>query len=422
MLTLRKSSRYKCLSTKNWRLRSGNAATDMRHSLGAIAVASTIVLAHGFVLPPPTGPFHVGSKAYVLPKITLNDPVAPSGTGTSLLLNLYYPTTHQSSPSKYVWTDLSTIYDTFYHLSNGTFGNLTARISHNAPPLPKKQWTALALPTLIFGPPFAGPPSQLFFNLFSDLASHGYTIISIDHPYEQPYLRLPNGTGIHGLPIDYPTDGPSGDAFQQLVHDYRLTDSSAVLDALPLISRHLSIPLNTTHTSFLGHSIGGAAALSQILHERARSSQPHHTPRILGALNLDGTLWLPGAADNSTADLRIPSLLLTTSGHRNLFDPKLAVFEKQQTSWHKEIQILGRTNHTDFADVLVVKQGVGISGGNGALSAERMFGISRAFVRGFEDFVAGRSGEGVLSGTEGVRGMWPEVEWVYNGTGPVPEE
>lgn len=377
-------------------------------------MVTILALSQGFVLSPPTGSFSVGYKAYTLPKITLNDPVAPNGTGTSVLLNIYYPTKQKASPSTYIWSGLSNLYDGYYGLHNGTFRNVTARTAYNAEPLPLKEWKQLLLPTLVFSPPFAGPPSQVFRALISDLVSLGYSVVTMDHPYEQPYLQLPDGTGISGLPFDYDANTEEGLELIQRVHEYRLTDAQAVLEDLPTISKHLSVPLNLTHFSFFGHSLGGSAALSQILYERNLTSRYKH--RILGALNMDGSLWDPVAANDSSADLRIPSLILSSAHHRG--DPQFADFDNLQSSWAKEINIGGNSNHTDFSDLIVLKQGLGIAGGEGAVSAERMINITRALVRDFQSLLLGK-GEGILSGTTEVRAAWPELEWLYNKTIPV---
>ncbi|KAG9195019.1 hypothetical protein G6011_00139 [Alternaria panax] len=374
-------------------------------------VASILAFSNSFVLPPTTGLFSVGSKACVLPKITVDDPVAPNGTGTFVLLNIYYPTKQNTSPSKYIWGGLSSLYDTYYGLPNGTFRDVTARTTYKAAPVPLKEWRELNLPTLIFNPPFAGPPSQVFHALISDIVSHGYSVVTIDHPYEQPYLQLPDGAGIPGLPFDYDANTEEGLKLLQRVHDYRLTDAHAVLEAMPTLSKHLSIPLNLTHFSFFGHSLGGSAAFSQILYERNLTTGHKH--RILGALNMDGSLWDPVAANDSSADLRIPSLILSSAYHRG--DPQFADFDALQSTWAKEINIGGKSNHTDFSDLIVLKQGLGISGGEGAVSAERMISITRTLVESFQSLLVGVD-EGILSGTNETRAAWPELEWLYNKT------
>ncbi|KAJ4993521.1 paf acetylhydrolase family protein [Stagonosporopsis vannaccii] len=376
-----------------------------------VIVAGVAALCQSFVLPPPTGSFSVGSEALIWPKLTVNDPVAPNGTGTFILVNVYYPTEKKASPSKYVWKELSFLYDNLYGLPNGTFSNVTALVSYKAKPLALRTWKKLQLPTLIFHPGFAGPPSRMFHALLSDLASHGYSVVAIDHPHEAPYIQLPDGTGVTGLPFDWQTNTTEKLRLVQRVHDYRLADASAVLEAIPTISKRLSIPLNSTHFSFVGHSLGGSAALSQILYERNRASEQKH--KILGALNTDGSLWVPVSVNDSSSDLRIPSLLLSSGQHKG--DPLFADFNARQSTWTKEINIGGRSNHSDFSDLIVMKQGLGITGGLGAVTAERMIKIVRTLVGSFQGLLVGK-GEGVLSGTSEIRAAWPELEWLYNGT------
>ncbi|KAJ8116347.1 hypothetical protein OPT61_g2201 [Boeremia exigua] len=381
------------------------------HTPISVVVASIIALSHSFNLPPPTGSFNVGSKAFVLPKLTIDDPVAPNGTGTFVLVNVYYPTEQKTSPSNYVWSELSNLYDNLYGVPNGTLRNITAPVSYKAGPLPVRIWKKLQLPTLIFNPGFAGPPSRLFHALLSDLASHGYSVVALDHPHEAPYLELPDGTGVSGLPFGFQADTQEKLKLVQRVHDYRLTDASAVLDAIPMISKRLSIPLNYTHFSFFGHSLGGSAALSQILYERNHTSEQKH--KILGALNTDGSLWVPASVNDSSSDLRIPSLLVSSGQHKG--DPLFASFNARQSAWTKEINIGGRTNHSDFSDLIVLKQGLGVAGGQGAMTADRMINITRTLVGSFQGLLVGK-GEGVLSGTNETRAAWPELTWLYNGT------
>lgn len=83
------------------------------------------------------------------------------------------------------------------------FVMFTALTACNVEPLSVEEWKNLNGPTLVFSPPFAGPPSQVFHALISDLVSYGCSVVTINHPYEQSYLQLPDGTGTSGLPFDY---------------------------------------------------------------------------------------------------------------------------------------------------------------------------------------------------------------------------
>jgi pimeloyl-ACP methyl ester carboxylesterase len=365
-------------------------------------------------LPPPSGPFTAGIRTSILAHTTPNDPVNPTGTGTSLLLTIYYPSFSAPKLQRYVARGLAEVYESYYSLPDGALYNISATYARNGGFLPIHVANDLGLPTLLFGPAAAGPPSQMFNALLTDLASHGYTVIAVDHPYEQPFLELPDGTGVSGLlPNETTVDGDT-------IHAYRLTDNSAVLDALPRIAKELKAPFDVQNVVLFGHSIGGSAALSSTLLEQNRTSL--HRRTILGALNIDGSITGPAAVDSPVVDLGVPTLLLASSGHDWNDEPSYNTFVGYQTSWAKTIQITGNVNHTDFSDLVVWKQALGITGGGeGTAKANRVVQFARQFVRDFMKFAAngGRAGEGVLSGNDEVRKEWPEALWRHNGTGPV---
>jgi len=363
-------------------------------------------------LPPPTGPFNVGTKSYVLKHTTYNDHVSPTNVTRSILVNIYYPTHEQAPLQKYVWEGLSATYDSYYGLPRGTFSNITANIAFNGKPLSNKEQENLKLPTLFFGPAMAGPPTQLFTGLIAEMASRGYPVVAIDHPYEQPYIEYPNGTSFLGHPVDWNPCTPDIEA----VHSYRLTDNTAALDALPQISQTLGIPLDLRRFAFFGHSLGGSAAASQIILETKRPKSRGR--KSIGAINMDGQFFGPAATNSSDINIRVPSLLLGSSFRdpKLGYDPTWPLFEHFQTSWTKSLRIMGRSNHTDYSDLIFLKQANGIAGGNGVISAARFLEVSRILVANFFGMLVGR-GEGILSGTDQVKEMFPEVIFDYNGKG-----
>ncbi|KAF2652101.1 hypothetical protein K491DRAFT_695837 [Lophiostoma macrostomum CBS 122681] len=374
-------------------------------TLALVSITSRILVA-GLEIPPPTGPYHVGSKPYVLNHTTINDPIAPNNISTSILVNVYYPTHDSDSSQRYVWPGLAAAYETYYGIPPGSFGNTTASIAFDANPLSH----TLPLPTLLFFSPFAGPPSQMFHGLISELVSRGYTVISNDHPYEQPYLQYPNGTSYTGHSVDW---SPSPDIIPPTIA-YRISDNSAVLDALPSISKQLKIPLNFTHFAFFGHSLGGSAALAQILAERNHTTSRNKT--FLGAINLDGTIFGRASVNDSSVDLGVPSFLFSSSLHRRYSDPTWPIFESWQTGWRKEIRTLGRTNHTDFSDLIFMKQANGIAGGGDVISAKTFLNYTRTFVGAFFEMLIG-GGEDVLKGDAQVQQEWPSIVFEFNNTG-----
>jgi hypothetical protein len=118
-----------------------------------------------------------------------------------------------------------------------------------------------------------------------------------------------------------------------------------------------------------------------------------HKHRILSALNIDVTLRGAVAANDSSADLQIPSLIPSSRFHSG--DPQFATFNAQQCAWVKEINIGGKSNHTNLSDLIVVKQGLEIAGSKGVLN------ISESSQRGRRRCLRQRGqDEGCVSGTK----------------------
>jgi hypothetical protein len=284
---------------------------------------------------------------------------------------------------------------------------MTANLAFDAHPLLHAGDKKLQLPTLMFGPSCGGPLSRMFTGLLSELASHGYVIITVDHPYEQPYLEYPNGTVFMGV-LDFSW---RGETFLQEIYNYRLTDNSALLDAMPRIASDTGIPINLTHFVFFGHSVGGTTALSAVLVENNRMESEEKT--LLGAINMDGDVAGPARANDSSANLHAPSLYLKRTNREPFLGSTISLFELRQSSWIKELRVLGMANHTDFTDLTFLKQALGISGGTGVISGPRMLNVSRTFVKAFMDMVSegSRGNEGVLSGDNSILEQFPEISF-----------
>ncbi|KAL5390307.1 hypothetical protein DPSP01_001879 [Paraphaeosphaeria sporulosa] len=371
-----------------------------------------IVRVSGLSLPPPTGPYNVGTKPYVLRHTTTNDTVAPEGVSKSVLVNVYYPTHDEAPAQKYIWDELGTAYDVYFGVAHGTFSNITATLAMNGKPLSRREHDKLRLPTLFFGPAMAGPPTRFFTGLISEMASRGYPVVTVDHPWEAPYIQYPNGTGFVGKSFLW---NPCPEVIDD-VQAYRLADNSAVLDALPKISKELGVPLDLRRFAFFGHSLGGSAAVSQLLVEKNRTTS--HSKKFLGAINIDGTFFGIGGSNSSSLNTRVPTLLLSSDMHDPFagHDPTWPLFESFQSSWTKSLRIVGHTNHSDYSDLIFLKQANGFAGGEGAITAERFLQVSRTVVGDFFEMLVGK-GEGVLKGSAEVQQAFPEVSFDYNGTG-----
>lgn len=365
--------------------------------LAAIALAQRPVIATA--IPPPTGHFGVGVRKEVIEHYNDHDPLAPNNISTSFLATIFYPTDPglKNDTGSYLDPTTARLWEEIYNVTEGSIASLTSTLQRNAPFLEVLNGEALH-PTIILQPGAAGPITDCHAILVSDLVSQGYTVIGLDHPYEHAWLQYPNGTGIEGIPLDYPWTLPEILA----LYETRLEDTRAFLDQLPALVQRLSAPINTTHIGATGHSLGGAQAIGSLF----------DSPLIRSGINMDGTMFGRPALNSSKADTGKPSLLLGFEEH---FDESYRSYPDFQTAYWRGVRING-TVHNDFSDAVLWKS-IGdpqppLPGDLG----ERQVEILRAIIGPFFDYtLLGAEAPAILDGpTE----EFPEL-WYFNGDGPI---
>ena len=172
--------------------------TGLRRVLVLLTGQVVLRQVHSAIIPPPTGKYTVSRTKIEIPYVNTGDPIAPNNVTTAFLATVYYPTPKSfvGAPVPYLDPALAVLFEDAYNVTAGSFQNLTTdAIVWDAPLLKDTGY-----PTLLFGPAGIGPPVEMFSILLSDLASYGYTVIGADHPWEQPFIRWPNGTALYGLP------------------------------------------------------------------------------------------------------------------------------------------------------------------------------------------------------------------------------
>ncbi|KAF1998688.1 hypothetical protein P154DRAFT_577795 [Amniculicola lignicola CBS 123094] len=71
--------------------------------------------------------------------------------------------------------------------------------------------------------------TPLFYNsLAQEVASHGFTVIKLDHPYDADVLAFPNGDVIYGGRVEKPVNGNTSSV--EVALKVRTHDISSVLD------------------------------------------------------------------------------------------------------------------------------------------------------------------------------------------------
>jgi dienelactone hydrolase len=200
---------------------------------------------------------------------------------------------------------------------------LTPRVTarRNAPPNGRH-------PLVVYAPG-GGNSRALGTVLVEDLASHGYTVVTIDHTGETP-VEFPGGRLVDEA---IPDDPPDLEAAKRLFMDAREADVHFVLDQL----RH-DPTADLTRTGLFGHSAGGVIATRVMRGDR----------RVRAGANLDGffefgenhpergvdrPFLLMGAASNP----RQPPLFGAVRTH--LSDPNWAAFWNASTGRRLDLAV-----------------------------------------------------------------------------------
>jgi hypothetical protein len=374
-------------------------ATLVAAWLVGIALLPQVILCQA--MPPPTGQYNVGKKKLEIDYVNTDDPIAPNNVTTAFLATIYYPTLQPLNPEPEPYLDPATaaIYEVSLNMTTGSLANLTSTLLIDAPPL----ISSSPYPTLIFGPGGGGPPVEVYTGLLTDLASYGYTVIGLDHPYEQPFIRWPNGTGLVGL-------DPAFDGYIDLVElvDVRINETMALIDRIALVEEGLGAPIDCVRIGAFGHSVGGAAAVGAQLKDQ----------RILSGINIDGTFFGTAANNDSSADTKTPVFLFGSNNHNGLngSDSTWATFPAQQTGWWRMLNV-DTALHVDFADFTIWKAIAGLSRPSlGPIDGIRMTNITRTFVRDFFDMSLLGETETIFNAPSPA---WPEVVYTSGENGTV---
>ncbi|MFC9295120.1 alpha/beta fold hydrolase [Streptomyces sp. NPDC057011] len=252
-------------------------------------------------LPAPSGPYHVGAKTLHLVDSSRNDPWEPRIGVRELMVTLLqpavpggdFPCAPQLTPEA---AASFTAYGPLMHrelpASGVDWAATLTRARIDAPPLPGRR------PVLLYSPG-GGDARTMGSALAVDLASHGWTVVTVDHPGEASEVAFPHERPGRERVRTTTLLGPPDAAVFRTMIDTRVADLRFVLDALGL--RRVGV---------YGHSAGGTAAAQALYEDR----------RIAAAVNLEGYLdrmdgeLLPVAREGTDR----PLLLAGTDGFRNL--------------------------------------------------------------------------------------------------------
>jgi hypothetical protein len=221
-------------------------------------------------------------------------------------------------------------------------------------------------PVLIFSPGMSTPPELYGFQL-AELASHGYVVFALAHPYATGNIVFADGSIAPELPE------PDSSVRDASVATWSL-DQRFVLSRVAELARsgsgdRMAGKLDLAHVGVFGHSRGGAAAAQSCLEDG----------RFHACADLDGSV----SSSVMTSSISQPFLLMRSE----LIESTLESFFANLSGPAHSIQVAG-AGHNSFSDLprLVRDLQLAIDPESwllGSLDADRAFEINAVYLAAF---------------------------------------
>jgi len=161
-------------------------------------------------------------------------------------------------------------------------------------------------PILIFSPG-AGSLPALYTSFFEDLASYGYVVAALDHPYDD--LAVPLSDGRIAVQTKQPSDGEELLRYERSRVEVRVRDVKFAIKQLyglqdGTVASPLKGQLDVMRIGIFGHSVGGMTAAQACIRE----------PMVRACANLDGVVnAMPLDPDADSRPLTRPFLFFEKS-------------------------------------------------------------------------------------------------------------
>ncbi|MBI5370823.1 MAG: hypothetical protein HZA79_02225 [Sphingobacteriales bacterium] len=235
------------------------------------------------VLTKPQGDYKVGTRIFRWADNSRDEQITPDPNDKrNVVVQAWYPAEENAGTSHSDYLDglghlpekvgivPRWIFDHYDQIN--TYGMMNAPISKM-----QSQW-----PVVIFLTG-NGASRAFYTSVLAGLASHGYVVLAIDHPYEAMITQLANGK-IATTIEDHSNDGPDLTNFMIGRLNTRIADIRFVIDQIGSqkgSADDFLSALDQNRIVIAGHSLGGASAAVAMAVDS----------RIKAAANIDGTLY-----------------------------------------------------------------------------------------------------------------------------------
>lgn len=152
-------------------------------------------------LPSPTGEYSIGTTELYLTDSSRYEKLMFSKKHRRIYVKIWYPAekTGNKPYSKYLDSYPKEVILKIYKskgINEDIVDAMKSSHTFSSPGLPVSE-RERKYPVLFFSPGYYFGMADLYTSFMEDIASHGYIVCSISHPYEQPYVRFPDGEEIY---------------------------------------------------------------------------------------------------------------------------------------------------------------------------------------------------------------------------------
>ncbi|MET7357161.1 hydrolase [Streptomyces sp. NPDC005562] len=363
-------------------------------------------------LPPPTGPYDIGTVSARLVDRSRHDPWVPSRPFRELMVSVWYPAAsgegHGHRRAGYMAPGAAARWDAMapHGIPRGAidFAALRTHAEEGAPADTRHG----RHPVLVYAAG-AGDPRTWGTALVEELASRGYVVVTVDHTYESPGVQFPDGSVKDAGPLMKAfEEARKNSTVPRLLRrtvDTRVADSRFVLDRLGSLPHGLSRIVDRRRVGMVGHSAGGIAAAETMYEDR----------RVSAGVDLDGTLEYNAEPEGTHLmpvarhGLDRPFLLM---GSDRPTEPAWRSFLSHGSGWKRNLTLRG-SEHQAYTDLSALLPQTGVTRkvleeNIGTVTPARAIAAQRAYVTSFFDrWLKGRD-DTLLDAPSG---RYPEVEF-----------
>ena len=365
---------------RGWRLVTATAV----FVLTALTCCLAIILPV-FSLPRPTGLYPIGTRIMAMTDTTRFEDAGPDRAAKrELVTQFWYPAQKSRNPRAPYRRRSETNLISSYQSVDWTHAHYDA-------PLAK---VSGHYPVVLYNPGWNGRRTQDSF-LTEELASHGYIVVAIDHPYNSGPVTLGDGRTVQAISTPELSDNTSSKATIYALIDTEVEKEAA--DTLFVLSQLDRINADPASPFYRRMELGKVGALGYSLGAAVAAESAYQSARIGSVVDLDTPLYGEVGRHTITQPFLFlgEDLAVTTAEEKSHMSyGQRRDIEMDEDDYARQLPSLQRpggyqmvikgTTHSSFQDEMLYSPLHRISNG-GAIAPARMIEILRAYTLAFFD-------------------------------------